>query len=164
MLAAGFQPLWVPHPQYDVGAYLFLWVMVAVISVGMILTGMLLGLARVRSPAARARTRTAVGQFVPCVAAGGLLTVLFAVHLPAQAWMLPGLWQILFSQGVFASARMLPRAAFGIGAFYLLAGLATLTICQGDRAYSCWGMGLTFGVGQLAGAALLYWTRERDHD
>ena len=39
--------------------------------------------------------------------------------------MLPGLWQILFSLGVFASCRLLPRATFGVAVFYLVAGLAT---------------------------------------
>lgn len=163
VLAAAMQPLWVSDPRHEVEAYLGLWIVVAAVSVGMISAAMLLGLARERSPAARARTRSAVGQFVPCITAGGLLTILFAMHMPEHAWMLPGLWQILFSQGVFASARLLPRAAFGIGALYLLSGLAVLVICRGDLAYSPWAMGLPFGVGQFAGAALLYWTLER-HD
>ena len=37
-------------------------------------------------------------------------------------WMLPGLWQILFSLGVFASCRLLPRATFFVALFYLIAG------------------------------------------
>ena len=49
--------------------------------------------------------------------------------------MLPGLWQILFSLGVFASSRLLPRATSGVAVFYLLTGLTTLSVARGDLAF-----------------------------
>ncbi|HEY8504955.1 MAG TPA: hypothetical protein VIL46_10260, partial [Gemmataceae bacterium] len=86
-----------------------------------------------------------------------------ARHAPQSAWMLPGLWQILFSLGVFASCRLLPRAVFGVAVFYLFSGLAVLIVAQGEHALSPWAMGLPFGVGQFGAAAVLYWTLERNH-
>ena len=70
--------------------------------------------------------------------------------------MLPGLWQILFSLGIFASCRLLPRATFGVAVFYLASGLTCLALARGDAAFSPWAMGFPFGVGQLLAAAVLY--------
>ena len=69
--------------------------------------------------------------------------------------MLPGLWQLLFSLGVFASCRFLPRQTFVIGVWYLVTGLATLVLQSGTRALLPWTMGIPFGVGQLLVAAIL---------
>ena len=62
--------------------------------------------------------------------------------------MLPGLWQVLVGLGLFASARILPRAVQGAGAWYLLAGLTVLAIASETRTLSPWLMGLPFAVGQ----------------
>ncbi len=78
--------------------------------------------------------------------------------------MLPGLWSVLFSLGVFASYRLLPRATFWVAVWYLAAGAACLAWAQADAALSPWAMGVPFGVGQSVAAAILYWTLERSHD
>ena len=77
--------------------------------------------------------------------------------------LLPGLWSILFSLGVFASRRLLPRAIVGVAWFYLLAGLGCLAMAQGEASLSPWAMGIPFGGGQLLAAAVLYRTLECDH-
>jgi hypothetical protein len=69
--------------------------------------------------------------------------------------MLPGLWQIVFSLGVFASRRYLPRPIFAIGLWYLASGLACLAFAGGAAAFSPWAMGAPFGIGQLLVAAVL---------
>ena len=64
--------------------------------------------------------------------------------------MLPGLWQIFYSLGIFASCRLLPRPTFWVAVFYLGTGLAVLAwrtarrrflpgrwACPSERA-SCW--------------------------
>jgi hypothetical protein len=77
--------------------------------------------------------------------------------------MLPGIWQIIFSLGVFASCRFLPRPMVAVGAWYLLTGLACLSL--GDaRAFSPWAMGIPFGVGQLLVAAVLLFTTQESID
>ena len=77
--------------------------------------------------------------------------------------MLPGLWQVIYSLGIFASCRLLPRATFWVAVFYLGTGLAVLALAHEASALSPWAMGLPFGVGQLLAAAVLYRTLERDH-
>jgi hypothetical protein len=74
---------------------------------------------------------------------------------------LPGLWQILFSLAIFASARLLPKPIFAIAAFYLCSGIIVLVWARGGYALEPWCMGVPFGAGQLATAAILYWTLER---
>ena len=53
---------------------------------------------------------------------------------------------------MFASRRLLPKATFLIGGFYLLAGLMILAVGGHDHeaAMTPWTMGLTFGIGQLS--------------
>ena len=64
----------------------------------------------------------AVEQFLPSVAAGTIMTLLLVRSVPSVLWMLPGLWQIIFSLGVFASCRFLSRAMVAVGVWYLSAG------------------------------------------
>src|SRR5262249_16722626 len=163
LLAAVVQSSWISDPTRDIAAYLTLWVGAAVLSAFAAGFEMLL---RVRSDGAalaRAMTWLAVSQFLRCLGAGALVTVVLVVWSPDALWVLPGLWQILFSLGIFASYRLLPRATFGVGVFYLCAGAVSLATARGDAALSPWAMGAPFGIGQLYAAAVLYWTLERGH-
>ena len=161
---AAFQALWLPDPQDHPGPYLTLWFGAAFISA--LAAGMEMALRSWTSPSSWKReiTRLAVGQFLPCLVAGGFLTVVVALFAPTSLWLLPGLWQILFSLGIFASYRLLPRPIFGVAVFYLSAGLVCLALGQGEAALSPWLMGVPFGIGQLYTAGILYWTLERTHD
>jgi hypothetical protein len=106
---------------------------------------------------------SALEHFLPAILAGLMLTVVLVRSAPQTMWMLPGLWQILFSLGVFASCRFLPRPMFGVGVWYLSAGLACLAIGAGEWALSPWLMGVPFGVGQLLVATVLqFGYREAD--
>ena len=100
---------------------------------------------------------TAVEQLLPAAVAGGLVTLVLLAVAPEASWMLPGLWQVFFSLGVFASCRFLPKATFLVGAWYLLSGLACLALA---RTLSPATMGIGFGTGQLLGAAILQLHRE----
>jgi hypothetical protein len=88
--------------------------------------------------------------------AGTLLTVVLYRVDPEILWMLPGLWQIIFSLGFLASCRVLPRLMFAVGIWYLAAGLASLAFANGTQAFSPWAMALPFGLGQLMMAAVLF--------
>jgi hypothetical protein len=74
--------------------------------------------------------------------------------------MLPGLWALLFSLGIFASCRLLPRAVAIAGAWYLSGGVLALAWGNGAAALSPWIMGITFGGGQLLTAVILHITLE----
>jgi hypothetical protein len=111
--------------------------------------------------AARRRTRQVVGQFLPSVLGGAIVTGCF-VHLSAALVpLLPGLWAICFGVGVFASRPYLPRATGWVALFYYAAGAALLWIARGPHPAAGWWVGVTFGVGQLMAALVLYWNLER---
>lgn len=161
--AAAAQPVLVPDPAADLAGYLALWLTTAV--VGAAAAGLRIA-ARdwfAPHPLTRDVTRLAVGQFAPCLAAGLLVTIAVARHAPPVGWILPGLWQVLFALGIFASCRLLPRAVVWVGVFYLGCGTYNLAFAHGAAAFAPWAMGLPFGAGQLATAAILYWNLERGH-
>jgi hypothetical protein len=99
----------------------------------------------------RRATALALGQLAPALAVG--LVLLFALWSHAE--LLPGLWTMVFGLGILASAPYLPRAVAGIALYYLVAGVAMTLTAEAGVAASPWLMGLTFGGGQLASAAVL---------
>jgi hypothetical protein len=160
-VAAGVQAVFLPEPAHQVGAYLALWVGAAAVS--MLATGveMFWHCRHSQAPLTQEMTWLAVSQFLPSVVAGGLVTFVVAGYAPESLWMLPGLWAVLFSLGIFASYRLLPRATFWVGLFYMTAGILCLAFAQGPAELSPWAMGIPFGCGQLLAAGVLYWTLER---
>ena len=105
---------------------------------------------------------SAVEQFIPAGVAGTLLTVVFYRYLTDSLWMLPGLWQLVFALGVFASVRSLPRGIFVVGVWYLAAGLATLA-ASNATPFSPLAMAGPFGIGQLL-MAFVIWRATGEHD
>jgi len=154
-LAAAAQARWLPHPEDDVVLYLTLWVTTAVLSAALIGFEMVARSHRVHTGLAEEMVATAVEQFLPAAAAGALVTAVLLHFAAENLWMLPGLWQILFSLGVFASCRFLPRPLFAVGVWYLTTGLACIAFASGEQAFSPWAMGIPYGAGQLLSAALV---------
>ncbi|MBM3993806.1 MAG: hypothetical protein FJ303_06595 [Planctomycetes bacterium] len=163
-LAAGMQTTLVPDPVANFVAYLGLWIGAAVLSMAVTGLVMVWHCEQSTSSLTVPNTILAVGQFFPSVVAGGLVTYILFQHVPQAWWMLPGLWSIFFSLGVFASYRLLPRETFWVGVFYMVSGVLCLLWARDDFAFSPWAMGVPFGIGQLAAAAILYWTLERNSD
>ena len=98
----------------------------------------------------------AMFNFVPATVAGAALLAVFLRAAPELIWLLPGLWLVLVSLGVFAAARTLPRGMAIAGGWYLLSGIAVLLLSAETRSLSPWSMGLPFGLGQLGIAALVH--------
>lgn len=158
VLAAVVQAIWLPDPAGDFESYLTLWSTTAAVCVLLIGWEMITRSRRIHSDLAQDMIRAAVEQFLPAAAAGVLLTAALMHTAPETVWMLPGLWQIAFSLGVFASCRFLPRPIIAVGLWYFIAGLACLVFAKGGHALSPWAMGLPYGVGQLLVAAILQWS------
>lgn len=164
LATAAAQALWLPMPAHDIGGYVTLWITAAVVSLAVVGAEMFVRVRRSSAGVQKQLTMLAVEQFVPSLVAGGLLTYGLFAYASNACWMLPGLWMILFSLGVFASSRLLPRAVFGIAGFYLVAGVVTFVLsadAAGPWRYSPWLMGGVFAVGQLATAGILYAKLER---
>ena len=157
ILAAAVQAVWLPAPSSHILSYLAIWISTAVLSAILIAVQTVTRTHRMHSGIADDMIHMAVEQFLPSAGAGTLLTIVIVRTIPSATWMLPGLWQIIFSLGVFSSCRFLPRLMAAAGAWYLLTGL-TCIMLAGNRALSPWTMGIAFGAGQLLVAAILYFT------
>jgi hypothetical protein len=158
MGAAAIQARFLPDPASDLLAYVGIWVATAAISIILIGIEMVARSRRIHSGLADAMIHAATEQFIPAGVAGALLTFVLFRFAPETLWMLPGLWQIVFGLGIFASCRSLPRAMFVAAVWYLATGLASLAWANGAHAYSPWAMAVPYGIGQLFIAAVLYFS------
>jgi len=156
VLAGIAQSVWLPEPSRHPLDYLRIWGALAIISAALTSARMIARTRRIHSGLSNQMLRQAVEQFLPAFGTGILLTLVLLRHYtPATFWMLPGLWQIVFSLGVFASCRFLPRPMLAAGAWYLATGLLCLSFGNA-RALAPWTMALAFGGGQLLTAAILF--------
>lgn len=163
MSAAVAQAIWLPDPVKAIYAYLATWISTAIVSAALIATQMRARTRRIHSGMADEMIGMAVEQFLPSAGAGSLLTVVLVWFVPGALWMLPGMWQVIFSLGVFSSCRFLPRPMVAAGLWYLLTGLACIAL--GDsRALSPWTMGIVYGAGQLLVAGILYFNSREGED
>jgi len=156
LVVAAAQTQWMAKSaKADLTIWLGVWAGTAVVSV--FLTGLetFVRARRVHVGFAKEMVQSAVAQFLPAVMVGFLLAVVMMRAAPEECWMLPGLWELIFSLGVFASCRFLPRQMFAVGVWYLAAGLFCLVAGSAARSLSPWTMGIPFGVGQLLVAAVL---------
>jgi len=156
IVAAAVQAAWLPDPAADPVHYVTLWVATATLSVLLIGIEMVARTRRIHSALADEMIRAATEQFMPAGVAGLLLTVVLLQFAPESLWMLPGLWQLVFSLGIFASCRSLPRPMFAAAVWYLVASLASLAWANGAHAFSPFAMAVPFGIGQLYMAVVLY--------
>jgi hypothetical protein len=163
LVAALVQAATISEPVMQISNYLTLWIGAALVSGLAAALEMIIRARNSASPLTRQLTFLACEQFCPCLLAGALVTFVLVRFSPESVWMLPGLWQIFFGLGIFASCRLLPRPTFWVAVFYLGTGLAVLSLGRGDGALNPWTMGLPFGTGQILAAAVLYCTLERDH-
>jgi hypothetical protein len=152
---AAVQARWFSGAGHDISEFLAIWVATAAVSVFMSAWETVSRARRVHDGFAKEMTHAAVEQFLPAIVAGILLTVVLVRAAPQVAWMLPGLWELVFSLGIFASCRFLPGPMFGVGLWYLAAGLACVVVESSHQVLSPWAMGVPFGVGQLLVASVL---------
>src|ERR1035441_892176 len=102
LLVAAVQAQWMTKSaQSDLTIWLGVWAGTAAVSV--LLTGIetFARARRVHVGLAREMVQSAVAQFLPAVMVGFLLTVVMVRTAAQECWMLPGLWELIFSLGVF---------------------------------------------------------------
>jgi hypothetical protein len=156
LLTAVLQFLWLDDPTGRPLVFFLGWAAAALLSGAMIWIEMLARSRRHHSGLADAMIHQAIEQFLPAAVAGVLLAVMLWKFAPETLWMLPGLWQVLVSLGVFASVRSLPRTVAFAGAWYFVAGFTSVLLASQSHTLSPWIMGLPFVIGQLLMAALLH--------
>jgi hypothetical protein len=111
---------------------------------------------------ARRRTRLVVGQLLPSLLGGAIVTLALVRLSPTLVPLLPGIWAILFGIGIFASRAYLVRASGWVALYYYAVGVVLLWNARGPETLSAWSVGGTFGVGQLLTACVLYWNLEQE--
>jgi hypothetical protein len=153
-LAGVVQQLWLADPSKHIAGYLSIWVFTAILSAALTGFQMYTRARRIHSALSDEMINMAVEQFLPSLVAGLLLTVVLLGSAPGSAWTLPGVWQILFSLGIFSSCRFLPKPMLAAGVWYLLTGLVCISIGNA-QALSPLAMAIPFGAGQLLVAAVL---------
>jgi hypothetical protein len=156
LLTAVVQFLWLDDPSGQPIAFFAGWAAAALISAALIWIEMQARSRRHHSGLADAMVQQAIEQFLPAGVAGVLLAIMLWKFAPEALWMLPGLWQVMVSLGVFASVRSLPRTIALWGAWYFLSGFTVLLLASQSHLLSPWTMGLPFAAGQLLMAALLH--------
>jgi hypothetical protein len=154
LLVAATQSFWLQEPQAHTVLFIAEWYVTAATSIVIIGLDALVRSRRLHGNMAMPLMQQAARHFCPALVAGGLLTVALLRADETAGWMLPGLWQIIFSFGAFAVAPMLPRLIFIVGVWYLLCGLICIRLGPAEPL-SGWMMGIPFGVGQLMVAAIL---------
>ena len=136
---------WLPDPADHILVYLAIWVTTAIISATLI--GVQTRHAHAPHPLRHGRRNDPHGRrAVPALRRRrcAALTLVLIRSVPSAFWMLPGLWQIIFSLGVFSSCRFLPRPMIAAGAWYLL-DRPHLPRLADNRALSPWTMGIAYG-------------------
>ena len=163
VLAGAAQSYWIAEPASHPVQYVALWLTTAILCAALIATQMLTRAKRLHSGLADEMIRMAVVQFFPAAVAGALLPFVLLRVTHDVFWMLPGLWQIVFSLGVFASCRCLPQYMYMAGVWFLLSGLGCIAL--GDaRALVPSTMSGAYGIGMLLVAVIHYFSARKALD
>lgn len=154
--AALAQTWWIPDPKAMIVSYLIVWAGTAVVSVALIGVEAIRRARQAHDGLADDMLAAAAEQLLPAATAGIMMTLVLHASAVETLWMLPGLWQIILSLGMFAASRSLPRPLILVPLWYLVTGLSCLTFARGDFALSPWSMGAPFAIGQCLAAVLLW--------
>src|SRR6202051_468051 len=132
MLVAAVQAQWMAkHENTQLIVWVAVWAGTAAVSVLLAGIDTFVRARRVHRGFGREMRQSAMEQFLPAMMVGFLLTVVMLSVAPREGWLLPGLWELIFSLGVFASCRFLPRQMFVVGVWYLVCGLTCLMMASG---------------------------------
>lgn len=139
--------------------YLAAWLTLAALCATLIGIEMVARSRRIHGGLADAMLAHSVEQFLPAAVAGLMLTVVLFQFQPKLLWMLPGLWQLLLSVGLFAAARNLVRGVKLVAAWYFVTAFVVLLLSMKNESLSPWLMAVPFTCGQLLMAAVLKLSR-----
>jgi hypothetical protein len=143
-------------PGADPRLALMQWIGLAIICTALIGTEAVIRARRFHHAMADTMVTTTLRRFLPAGAAGAIVGIVIIASAPEQAWILPGLWQLLIAVGICASLINLPRQMAWAATWYFLTGAASLLWMNENNTFSPWSMGLPFGIGQLLVGLLLH--------
>ena len=156
LITAVLQFYFLDDPTSEPLSFFLGWGVAAALSGVMIWIEMRARSRRHHSGLADVMIHQALEQFLPAGIAGVLLAAVMWKFASETLWLLPGLWQILVSLGIFASVRSLPRTVALAGAWYFISGFTVVVLASATHTLSPWTMGLPFVIGQSVMAGILY--------
>jgi hypothetical protein len=162
--SATMQSLWPNLFAHSAQAYIIFWLVIGGICAAAIRLEMQGRSRRLHSHLADTLIGQALEQFLPAATASVFLPLFLLRFAPQSLWMMPGLWQLLVSLGIFASIRNLPRKMTLGAAWYFLSGFGCLLLASKTHILSPWLMGVPFFSGQLLMAAMLFLSAEAHHE
>ncbi|GMT48875.1 MAG: hypothetical protein IEMM0008_0414 [bacterium] len=128
------------------------------------------------SPLDRKRTRTTIGQFLPSVLVGLIITFFLTLHIDTAGlhyessdidttlFYLPGIWAALFGLGILSSRPYLPKHFIWVALYFLIGGIHLFFMAEDRSSLAPWGMAVTFGFGLLLISGVFYWSNERPNN
>lgn len=157
---AAAQSFWPNLFAYNARAFVISWIVTGGLCALAVCMEMQGRSRRLHSYLANTMIKQALEQFLPAAAAS-LFVPLFLLRFSSQSiWMMPGLWQLFVSLGIFASIRTLPRMIALGGIWYFLSGFVSLLLANTSHVLSPWLMGIPFFVGQVLMATILFFSVE----
>jgi hypothetical protein len=132
------------------------WIVIALITVALGSSEIVYNYLEHDDDRARRGTREALGQFLPGLVAGVLITAAIVLSERGLVRLLPAFWAICFALGTFGSVPYLPRGSAGVGVYFLAAGAYLLWVGRDLNAISGWHVGAIFGAGLFMAAGVLY--------
>ena len=168
---------WAQHgliadPAAQVDGFLAVWLVVAVVSI------LSAGFERwIRYRISQNRLvlqmhRGLIWRIAPSLLVGFVLTALFGSYsydsLVAGAadssllWALPGIWALLYGNGLFACTDHLPKYSNCVAGYFLASGIVVLFLNYQSHSVEPWHMLVTFAVGQFLLGLVLWLMVERD--
>src|ERR1700761_2651351 len=147
LITALAQHFWLDDPAAHPALFFGSWILTALVAVAFVVIEMRARSQRHHAGLADAMVQHAIEQFLPIGVAGALFGILLGKFAPETIWILPGLWQVLVSLGIFASTRLLPRSVTLGGAWYFVAGFGCLLLASRNHELSPWTMGIPFVIG-----------------
>lgn len=156
LLAGALQPYAADRSVSEPWSFFFYWVSIA--SFVLLLVGIQIGWRYWFRAGDRERwqAKQSLLDFAPCVMVGGIFSVAFMLTAAERASLLPAFWSACFALGIFSLRHRLPEAMLLVAGFYVLASIVCLQVSTSDTPFTPWTMGLTFGIGHLLTAGILY--------
>ena len=149
--------------------YLDIWLCVAIASLLITAVEMIVRGRRSNEFAVWKMHGRVIGSLMPSFLAGAIVTAALIIDLKSNEfrffrpnmWLLPGIWSLIYSLGLFSCCTLLHRATRWAAVYFFIAGCIYLWGNWSPRTVEAWHMVAIFGVGQSLLAAILYWKVER---
>lgn len=161
LVAALLQSVVLDSANHKSLAFVTYWVAIAGVNVLVVLAELALRYRGSASMLLRSQSRQILGQLAPALGLGALATLAIMARTNELVVLLPGLWCLFFSAGIFSTLRHVPSSLGWIGLYYATVGAFLCCLADEAMVWSGWPVGLSFGIGQCL-TALLLWIETRN--